>query len=243
MYEIPFSHRRAKIIRKNNIFSSPSTNIESKVSIGDNNAESRTLVSSNGSNCPDSDVGVRTLSNNINVHPPDSHDDNNSTIDKKLGHNNGLTPLGQNIWSTASSTIDSLAPSYSNVSMMIMGDQRGPSPPNFLDSSLISANSNSLGGILTVTEGLSLSHLDVHMNFDSIGQQSSKIGTTAINSNSSVGPTNSIVGNFSSQGYAGDISDSISCMSNQENIFEDILNELLPPSSGNSGTWQFTGKL
>lgn len=142
---------------------------------------------------------------------------------------------------------------------MILGDKKDPSPPNFLDSSLIPATSNSLGGVLTATESLSLSHLDVHMdllgdtngsgtqNFfssnASIGPQSSEIGTTAINSNISVAPSNSIVGNFSSQDYAGDISDSLSCMSNQENIFEDILNELLPPSSANSGTWQFTGKL
>ncbi|KAL8538670.1 hypothetical protein ACS0TY_000618 [Phlomoides rotata] len=257
--------RRAKIIRKSNKFSSPSKNIESKVT-GDNKVESRTLVSSNDSNCPDSGIGLRTVSNNMDQPPPNSHDGINTTIDvtpvppQNLGHNNGFpTPLDHIIWSTASSTINSLAPSNSNIGMMTLDDKKGPSSPNSLDSSLIPANSHSLGGVLTVTESLSLSHLDVHMDVlgdnngsgtqnlfssnGSIGPQSSEIGTTAINSNSSVAPSNSIVGNFSSQDYSGDISDSISCMSNQENIFEDILNELLPPSSANSDTWQFTRKL
>lgn len=261
-----FLHRMAKIVRNSNRFSSPSTNIESKVGSSGINVESRTLVGSNGSTCPGSDIGVRAFSNNKDRPPPNSHDgadfmsDIRCSIPQNSGHDNGLTtPFGHNIGSTASSSNNSLAPLNSNAGMMLLADRQGSSPPNILASSLIPASSNILGRVLSITDSLSLPHLDVHMdllgdtsgsntqNFvssnGSIGPPSSEIGTTAVSSNSSLAPSNSIIHSFSSQNYTGDISDSISCISNQENIFEDILNELLPPSSANSGTWQFTGKL
>ncbi|KAH6784164.1 protein FLOWERING locus D-like protein [Perilla frutescens var. hirtella] len=257
--------RKAKIIR-NNIFSSPSMNIDSKVGSNGSNVESRILISSNGPTCPDSDIGMRAVSSNKDQPPPNSHDGVDSMsesrypIPQNLSHDNGLTTsLGHIIGSTASSSDNSLAPSNPNVGVMMLGDRQSSSPSNFLASSLIPASSNSLETVLSITDSLSLPHLDVHMslpgdtnvsnsqnfprNNDSIGSTSSEIGATSISSNSSLAPSSSTVHSFGSQNGAADISDNISCISNQDNIFEDILNELLPPSSANSGTWQFTGKL
>ncbi|KAI3458934.1 hypothetical protein Pfo_015597 [Paulownia fortunei] len=258
--------RKAKIVGNSNRFSIPSTNIESKVSSSGINVESRTLASSNGLTCPGSDIGVRAFSSNKDLPPPNSHNGADfvsgirCSIPQNLGHNNGLTtPFGSNIGSTASSSNTPPPPPDSNVGMMLLGDTRGSNPQDFLASSLTPAHSYSLGRVLSFTDSLSLPHLDVHMdllgdtsgsnsqNFVSsnvsVAPPSSEIGTGEMNSNSCLAPSNSISHSFNSQNYAGDISDSISCISNQENIFEDIMNELLPPSSANSGTWQFTGKL
>lgn len=256
--------RKAKIIRSSNIFP---TNVESKVGSSGSNLESRMLVSSNGSTCPDPDIGMRAVSSNKDQPPPNLQDGADSTMSESrytnpqnVNHNNGVTTsLGNIIGSMASSSGNSLVPSDSNVGVMMLGDRQSSSPLNFISSSLIPSSLNSLETVLSVTDSLSLPHLDVQLglpgdtsgsnslnfpsNNGSIGCPSSEIGATAVSNSSSLTPSNSIVHSFSSQNSAGDISDSISCISNQDNIFEDILNELLPPSSANSGTWQFTGKL
>lgn len=225
------------------------------------------LVSSNGSTCPDTDIGIRAVSSNKDQPPPNLQDGADSTMSESrytnpqnVNHNNGVTTsLGNIIGSTASSSGNSLIPSDSNVGVMMLGDRQSSSPSNFISSSLIPSSLNSLETVLSVTDSLSLPHLDVQLglpgdtsgsnslnfpsNNGSIGCPASEIGATAVSNNGSLAPSNSIVHSFSSQNSAGDISDSISCISNQDNIFEDILNELLPPSSANSGTWQFTGKL
>lgn len=229
-------NRKAKIIRNNNIFPSPSTNTDSKVGSS----------SSNGSVCPNSDVGVVAVINNKDQPPSNPHD-------------GGITASLDNlIGSTASCSGNKLAPLDSN-DVMMLGDGQSCSPSNFLASSSIPANSSSLETVLSVTDGLSLPHSDVHMglpgdasgsnaqsfpsNNGAMGCPASEIEATAVSSNSSSAPSSSIIHSFGSQDSAVDISDSISCIPNQDNIFEDILNELLPPSSANSGTWQFTGKL
>lgn len=227
--------------------------------------ESRILVSSNGSTCPDPDIGIRAVSSNKDQPPPNLQDGADSTMSESrytnpqnVNHNNGVTTsLGHIIGSAASSSGNSLIPSDTNV--MMLGDRQSSSPSNFISSSLIPSSLNSLETVLSVTDSLSLTHLDGQLglpgdtsgsnslnfpsNNGSIGCPPSEIGATAVSNSSSLAPSNSIVHSFTSQNSAGDISDSISCISNQDNIFEDILNELLPPSSANSGTWQFTGKL
>lgn len=242
--------RKAKIIRNNTMFSSPSTNIESKVGSNGSNVESRMLVSSNGSTCPDSDIGIRAVSSNKDQPTPNSHDGADSMSESRypqnFGNNNGLiTSLGHIIASTVSSSDNSLAPSNSDVGVMMLGDRQSSSPSNFLASTLIPASSNSLETVLSITDSLSLPHPDVHMglpgdtsgsnsqNFPringSIGSPTSEHGATALSSNGSLAPSSSIIHSFGSQNSAADISDNISCISNQDNIFEDILNELLPP--------------
>lgn len=207
---------------------------------------------------PNLDIGIRAAINTKDQSPSNSHDGLDSMNESRcpnsqnVGQNKELTTsLGHFIGSTASFSAISLPPSDSNVVMML-GDRQSSSPSNFLSSSLIAASSNSLETVLSISDSPSLPQLDIDMgsntqNFPSNNGSndclSSEIEATAISSNSSLGPSSSIVHSFGSQNSAVDISDSISCISNQDNIFEDILNELLPPSSANSGTWQFTGKL
>ncbi|KAL1532152.1 protein FLOWERING LOCUS D-like isoform X1 [Salvia divinorum] len=249
--------RKAKIIRhnNNNIFPSPSTNIESKAGSSGSLAESRILVNSNGS-----DTGVRALMSNMDQPPPNLHDcvesmsESTCLIPQNNGHNNGIaTSLGHPIGSTASCSDNSLAPPDSN-DVLVLADEHSSTPSNFLASSLIPASSSSLETVLSVTDSMSLPHVDVLMglpgdtsasNTQVIGCQSSEIEAAAVSSNCSLAPSSSNLHSFGSQTQDSpvDIADSISCISNQDNIFEDILNELLPPPSTNSSTWQFTGKL
>ncbi|XP_042036235.1 protein FLOWERING LOCUS D-like [Salvia splendens] len=252
----PRQIRKAKIIRhNNNIFSNPSTHIESKAGSSGSLAESRILVNSNGS-----DTGVRAVLSNKNQPPPNSLDcvdwtsESTCPISQNNGHNNGIaTSLGHPIGSMASCNDNSLAPPDSN-DVLILADEQSSTPSNFLASSLIPASSSSLETVLSVTDNLSLPHVDVLMglpgdtsasNTQLIGCQSSEIEATAVSSNCSLAPSSSNLHSVGpqTQDSAMDIADSISCISNQDNIFEDILNELLPPSSTNSSTWQFTGKL
>ncbi|XP_042033196.1 protein FLOWERING LOCUS D-like isoform X1 [Salvia splendens] len=250
----PRQIRKAKIIRhNNNIFSSPSKNIESKAGSSGSLAESRILVDSNGS-----DTGVRAVMSNNDQPPPNSLDcvdstsESTCTTSQNNGHNNGIaTSLGLPIGSMASCSDNSLAPPDSN-DVLILADEQSSTPSNFLASSLIPASSSSLETVLSVTDNLSLPHVDVLMglpgdtsasNTQLIGCQSSEIEATAVSSNCSMAPSSSNLHIPQTQDSAMDIADSISCISNQDNIFEDILNELLPPSSTNSSTWQFTGKL
>ncbi|KAL0317350.1 UNVERIFIED_CONTAM: protein FLOWERING LOCUS D [Sesamum angustifolium] len=256
--------RKAKIIRNCNRSSIPSTNIESKVGSNGVNLECRALVSSNSSSRPGSDIGVRVSSSNGDMPPSNSHNSAvfvshvGCSIPQNLGHNNGSTSsFGSNVGSTASGS--NKAPVDSNVGMTTLGDMPSSYPQNFLASSLTPASSNSLGEALSTTNTQSLPHLDVHMdllgdtsgsntqNFvsrnDSATPPSSEMGMVAVSSNSSLAPSNSNISSFNIQTPIGDISDSISCISNQENIFEDIMNELLPESGSSSGAWQLTGKL
>ncbi|KAL0303381.1 UNVERIFIED_CONTAM: hypothetical protein Sradi_6206200 [Sesamum radiatum] len=145
----------------------------------------------------------------------------------------------------------------SNAGMTTLGDMPSSYTQKFLSSSSTPASSNSLGDALSITNTPSLPHLDVHMdllgdtsgsntqNFvsrnESAAPPSSEMGTIAVGS--SLATSNSNISSFNIQTPIGDISDSISCISNQENIFEDIMNELLPQSGSSSGAWQLTGKL
>ncbi|XP_011094517.1 protein FLOWERING LOCUS D isoform X2 [Sesamum indicum] len=227
--------RKAKIIRNCSRSSIPSTIIESKVGSNGVNLEPRALVSSNSLSRPGSDIG-------------------------NLGHDNGSTSsFGPNVASTASDSNKSLAPVDSNVGMTTLGNMPSSYPQKFLASSSTAASSNSLGNALSITNTQSLPHVDVHrdllgdtsgsntQNFvsrnDSAAPPSSEMGAITVSSNSNQAPSNSNIGSFNIHTPIGDISDSISCISNQENIFEDIMNELLPQSGSSSGAWQLTGKL
>ncbi|GER51255.1 lysine-specific histone demethylase 1 homolog 3 [Striga asiatica] len=110
-------------------------------------------------------------------------------------------------------------------------------------------NSNTL--TTSMGPNLSLTHTDVdmdllgdtHSNNVSFCLPSSETEAKVVGCDSSLGASNIVDQSFDSQNYVGVTSDSISCISLQENIFEDIMNDLLPPSSANSGTWEFTEKL
>ncbi|KAK6156338.1 hypothetical protein DH2020_010586 [Rehmannia glutinosa] len=242
---------RAKIIRNSNRFSIPSTNIGSKVSSSGNDVESRTLASSNDSISLGSDIGVRAFCSNTDL--PTTTPDNGAdfvgdigcSIPQNLGHNNGLTaPFGSNMASTASCSNNNLAPPDLNVGMMLLGDSQGSNAQNFLASSLTAASSNDLERVLSITDSMSLPHMDAHMDLlggtsgsntqifvssnVSVALPCSEIGIREVSSNSSLAPSNSISHGFDSQTYGGSNSDNISCISNQENIFEDIMNDPLP---------------
>ncbi|KAG8380543.1 hypothetical protein BUALT_Bualt06G0026500 [Buddleja alternifolia] len=264
--------RKAKIVGNRNRSSIPSTNVESRVgSCGINverrvdsgginvessvsssgiNVESRTQANSNDSARPSSDIGVKEFSSNNDMPPPNSHDgavfvsDTRCSIPQNLGHNNALTtPFDSNIGSTALNN----SPQEST-----------------LASSCTPSSSINFGSLLNINSSPSLPNIGAHMdlmgntsdynnqNFGNINglvaPPSSEIGTGAVSSNSCVAPSNSVISSFNSQTYAGDISDSMSSISIQENIvqeniFEDIMNELLPSSNANSSTWHFTGNL
>ncbi|GFP94348.1 protein flowering locus d [Phtheirospermum japonicum] len=234
--------RKAKIVRNSNRFPIPSTNIESKASC----IESTTLASSNGSTRPDLDIGETAFSSNKDLPSTTSHNgadimgDIGCSIPQNLGHNNALTtPCGSNI---ASSSKDSLALPDSNVGMKLLGDTRDSNPQNLLARSLNPEGSNSMERVLGIMDGLSPSHMDLLGGTNSnvsAALPSTETGTRVV----SLVPSNSVGQSFDSQNYAENASDSISCISLQDNIFEDIMNDLLPPSSANCGTWQFTGKL
>ncbi|PIN24440.1 Amine oxidase [Handroanthus impetiginosus] len=258
--------RTAKIVRSSNRPSFPSTNVESKVSSSSTNVDSRTAGISNGLTPPVSNIGGGAFSSNRDTPPansPNSADfisDASCSIPQNLSHNSGLaTPFSSNVGSTASRSSDSMVPLNPNAGIMLLDDIQGSNPQNFLASSLTPSSSNSLDRVSSINDNLSLPHLIVHM--DSLGDTGgsndqnlvnsnglvvppcSEIGTGTISSNSSLAPSSSFISSFDSQNYAGNISDSINCIPNQENIFDDIMNELLPSPSTNSGTWQFTGKL
>lgn len=263
----PFLHRKPKLVgNSNNRISIPSTNITSKVSNGGTNVESRTLPTINGSTISGSDNGTRAFSVNKDMPSPNLHNDADFVSDARCsipqnsGHNNCVTtPFASNIGSTTSNINNSLAPPNSNVGIMLLDETKGSNPQSFPASSFAPAVSNGLGRVSSFTNTLYLPHLDNHMdilgdtsgsitqNFAYsnvlVGPSSSEIGTGEVSSNCSLAPSNLINHSFNSQDCAGDISDSFSCIPNQENIFEDIMNELLPPSGPKSATWQFTEKL
>ncbi|KAL6586441.1 hypothetical protein OROMI_001429 [Orobanche minor] len=237
--------RKAKIVRNSNRVSIPSTNIESKASCGGSNFELTTLASSNGSTCPGSDIAVTACISNegipstISYNGADIMDDMRCSIPQNLSNNNALaSSINSNIASTASNSKNSLAPQDSDVGMMLLDDTRDSNSENFLASSSTLVGINNLDRVLAVTDGLSPSHMDVDVDVDSLGGPNSNDSVAPLSSE----PSNTVGRSFDSQNYAGNTSDNMSCIY-QENIFEDIMNDLLPPSSADSGTWQFTGNL
>ncbi|KAL3649636.1 hypothetical protein CASFOL_006039 [Castilleja foliolosa] len=239
--------RKAKIVRSSNRFPIPSTNIEGKASCIGNNIESTTLASINGSTRPGLDIGETAFSSNKDLPSTTSHNgadiigDIGCSVPQSMGCNNALTTPCSNI---ASSRKDSLTLPDSNVGMLL-GDTQDSNSQNLLARSLSPEGSDSMEGVLGITFGLSPSHMDVHM--DVLGSTNSNVSAALPSSETGTGvvslvPSNSVGQILDSQSYAENASDSISCISLQDNIFEDIMNDLLPPSSANC-SWQFTGKL
>ncbi|KAL9165678.1 hypothetical protein ABFS82_06G186700 [Erythranthe guttata] len=253
--------RRAKIVGGRNRLSLPKTNIESKVSNGGINAESRILPASNGSTCPVLDDGPRAFSSNNDLPPLNSNNDADFMSDirspmQNLGLNNGLTTtFGSNNGSSALNSNSSLASHNTNAGIMLLDETRDSNPEGF------SANSLYLQPMDFHMSTLGDSSRSINQSFicsnASAAPTSSEIGTREVSNDFIMAPSNSINHGFNPQGYAADISNQESNLmnhgfnsqeyaadiSNQENIFEDIMNELLPPSGSNSGTWHFAEKL
>ncbi|XP_073140405.1 protein FLOWERINGUS D isoform X2 [Henckelia pumila] len=240
--------RKAKIIGSNR-FSIPRANVGPKIARNGINEESKTLGNSDGLTSPCLDIQVGASSSNIDLARPitnnasDFASDSNGSALGHLGDNNGSgTDVGSNVGSVLSvnNHLDCL---NANCVSMFDGNSNGSNPQSngsqhCLTSSLCIDNnlSSPLLNVSTELLAQNLSYSD-----GSAVPPCSVVGTNSSGSSSLI-PSNPHFGSFESQDYVGNISDSMDGISIQENIFEDIMNELLPPTGSSPGTWQVTGK-
>ncbi|CAA3018123.1 FLOWERING LOCUS D [Olea europaea subsp. europaea] len=179
---------------------------------------------------PSSNIGTRALSTHQNLdHSSGSTPSPNigtrapSSL-QNSGHSTGLTP-SSNIGTRALSSPQNLVHSGGSIPSSDIGT-RALSAPQNLDYTTSDINTVELVGI---TGDSKPGHFGTSNS--SIPAPSSNIGTTALNSNSSLVLPNSSSSSSNPQNYAGEILYSHNGISTEENIFADIINELLPPSA------------
>ncbi|XP_073273215.1 protein FLOWERINGUS D-like isoform X1 [Primulina huaijiensis] len=248
--------RKAKIVGSNR-FSIPRANVGLKIARNGINEESRTLGNSDGFTSPCLDIQVGASSGNIDLARPitnnvsDFASDSSGSAPRHLGNNNGSgTDFGCNVGSSVLISNNHLDCLNANCGSMFDDNLNGSNPQNngsqhcltpslCIDNNLSSPVLNVSTELLGETSGSNTQNLSY--SDGSAVPPCSVVGTNSSRSGSPI-PSNSHFISVESQDYVSDISDGIDGMSIPENIFEDIMNELLPPTGSSPGTWQVTGK-
>ncbi|XP_051119917.1 protein FLOWERING LOCUS D isoform X2 [Andrographis paniculata] len=237
--------RRAKIVGSSKVSSTLST---VRVSNSGTDVDARVLAASNGLAYPSSNIRVLASSSSREL-PPNSGSGADSAADirRTIPHDSIQTNFST-LPSTESNASNSPALPTSNVGMMLLSDVQGYNPQN--NSMRFSNTNGNLSLPLDIQAQNCTSRLEGNSsvsapsNYVCSNGPASEIETRLVDNCSSPAPSNLIIGgDFNNENFSGDISDGISFISNQDNIFEDIMNDLLPATGSNSGTWHSTGKL
>ncbi|KAL2548882.1 protein FLOWERING LOCUS D [Forsythia ovata] len=258
---LPSTNFGARAFSSNNSQDPPNSDVGTMLVRNISSSSPQNLGHSSGWT-PSSNSGTRALSSLQSLDrssgsTPSSSFGTRALSPQNLGHGSGSTPSSsigtlavsspQNLVHTSGSTPSSNIGTRALSSPQNLGHSSGSTPSSDTGTRALSSNNNlclsdiNIGELVGITGGSKPEHFGTSNS--PIPSPSSNIGTTALNSNSGLVPPNSYISSSNPPNYAGEILDSHNGISTEENIFEDIINELLPPSSTNSGIWQFTDKL